>query len=643
MKSRPRFFDKTVLKKDITRFAPAWVLYSVMGVMIACIVLRESGGERNAANVLNTCVGIFSVISMVYSFIVAQLLFGDLFKSQLCNALHALPLRREGWFLTHITAGLLFGFVPNGIIALFSAIFCGTYWYAAFLWLAGMLLHYTFFFGLSVFCIHLTGQRFAAVVVYGICNFLFIVLAWLTDVILIPMFFGLQLDMDPFILFSPVVELCQAQDYFQVAHLSSCPCTWEYYDMEHMYAFRFPGDDWTYLLIAAFAGLVFLALALILYRRRKLERAGDFVAFRKVQPLFWILFSLCAGCFLQLVASLFTNKDDPVTYLFLAIGILIGFFVSKMFLQRSIKVFSRRNFLSLGIFVLVLIIILGTAWLDPLGVTQRIPDTDQVEKAYVVRYQNDKETIYRMEDRGDDDCLVLTDPEGIDAVRHIHQTLLTDRSDYGVSYTIHYKLKNGTTLTRYYTVPRDSYILKGLAILAKEYASPLKQNSLESLKSSCKQIISDQVGLITGSRMEKLLEALWADQSKGSLYQNEFLHDHKHYGEYYYLTLYFDKSQQGFSIYDCCSSTQEWISLDRKNLHKLLTDTDLLTKELTKIKTPTETLTDPEDIGGYSLYLTELYADGMAVTDGYYFGDAVTLYLRDGTEYTLILPDKSSL
>ena len=38
----------------------------------------------------------------------AQLLFGDLYHSRLCNALHAMPVTREGWFLTHSAAGLAF-------------------------------------------------------------------------------------------------------------------------------------------------------------------------------------------------------------------------------------------------------------------------------------------------------------------------------------------------------------------------------------------------------------------------------------------------------------------------------------------------------------------------------------------------------
>ena len=38
MKSRTSFFNTTVLRKDITRFAPAWGLY-LTGMLLICLTL----------------------------------------------------------------------------------------------------------------------------------------------------------------------------------------------------------------------------------------------------------------------------------------------------------------------------------------------------------------------------------------------------------------------------------------------------------------------------------------------------------------------------------------------------------------------------------------------------------------------------
>ena len=42
MKSRTLFFDKTVLKKNITRFAPVWALYTVLLMMFLGIMAEGS-------------------------------------------------------------------------------------------------------------------------------------------------------------------------------------------------------------------------------------------------------------------------------------------------------------------------------------------------------------------------------------------------------------------------------------------------------------------------------------------------------------------------------------------------------------------------------------------------------------------------
>jgi hypothetical protein len=54
----------------------------------------------------------------VYALVCALTLFGDLFNSRMCNAIHALPLRRESWFCTHALTGLCFSVVPNLVFAL---------------------------------------------------------------------------------------------------------------------------------------------------------------------------------------------------------------------------------------------------------------------------------------------------------------------------------------------------------------------------------------------------------------------------------------------------------------------------------------------------------------------------------------------
>ena len=224
MKSRTSFFDQTVLKKDITRFAPLWGLYLIGGLLVAFTSAIGHGHSYYLAENLSACIGPMSIISLCFAALAAQLLFGDLFNTRLCNALHAMPLRREGWFFTHVTAGLLFYLVPNAIISLALMLFLGKFWYASLLWLLGMTLHYLFFFGLAVFCMMLTGNRFASAAVYAIINFFSMLVMWFSSTVFGPLMYGVVIRTEGFAPYSPVVELCSNQKYFLFEHDLSCPC-----------------------------------------------------------------------------------------------------------------------------------------------------------------------------------------------------------------------------------------------------------------------------------------------------------------------------------------------------------------------------------------------------------------------------------
>ena len=110
MKSVTSFFDLHTVRKDVTRFAPLWGIYLIGGILIMLTSMTSNRPYYTAQNVTETLAG-FSIVNMLYAGLVALLLFGDLFNSRLCNALHAMPLRRETWFVSHVVSGLAFSIV----------------------------------------------------------------------------------------------------------------------------------------------------------------------------------------------------------------------------------------------------------------------------------------------------------------------------------------------------------------------------------------------------------------------------------------------------------------------------------------------------------------------------------------------------
>ena len=140
MKSRTSFFNVAAFKKNLTRFAPAWGLY---GLLLLLVLLGNGDlSEQAFADSMRGTILAMAILNFFYALLCAQLIFGDLYSSRMCNALHAMPMRREGWFLTNVASGMLFSLAPNTVIALLCTVFCGEYWMIPLLWLCAVTMQF---------------------------------------------------------------------------------------------------------------------------------------------------------------------------------------------------------------------------------------------------------------------------------------------------------------------------------------------------------------------------------------------------------------------------------------------------------------------------------------------------------------------
>ncbi len=428
MKSRTSFFNLTLYKKDITRFAPLWVLYTVG---ISLIMLSLVNAMNNYAASVNEAIGPLGITNLFYGVLAAQLLFGELFNTRLCNALHAMPVSREARFGSHLLAGLSFSIVPNLLVSLLMMPPLQEMWYLALLWVLALTLQYLFFFGVAIFAMFCTGNRFAAALVYAIVNFGSMAALWFVSTIFVPMMHGVVLNTEGFVEFSPVVQLCAKSDYFLFVT-----------DDRWMGDFqvRFTGldTDWIYLVIYAAIGILVIAGALLLYRRRALECAGDFMAVKALKPIFLVLYTLCAGAFLALFGSLF---GSDIYLVFLIVGLIVGFFTGKMLLERTARIFQWKSFLQLGIFVVMMWLALQAVQFDVFGIVRYVPEVNQIEKAEVLTYYRGRTQI---KTSNPDELAVLQKAHGLaiaeEGCKHSDQR----------SYQITYHMKDGRTVQRNY-------------------------------------------------------------------------------------------------------------------------------------------------------------------------------------------------
>ena len=212
-------------------------------------------------------VEIMAVVNLLYAPIVAQLLFGDLYSSRMCNMLHAFPLRRENWFVTHVVSGLAFSFGPNLLMTLAALVISPfsnmvNAWQIPLLWLLGSTLEFVFFFGVACLAALCVGSRFAQAVVYGIVNFLSPLAWFLVDTLYTPLLFGVRTNEEPFLWFCPVAKMAATSfiDCNQLERLAG-------YDAYGHEMYSYYGEftlenTWWYLFLCAAVGFAFLAIAL---------------------------------------------------------------------------------------------------------------------------------------------------------------------------------------------------------------------------------------------------------------------------------------------------------------------------------------------------------------------------------------------
>jgi len=449
MKSKQTFFSAAVLKKDIVRFAPLWGLYTVFLLMYILLNWQGDGTAVWGANLGSYTIRSTGILNLFYGGICAITLFGDLFKTRMCNALHAMPIRREGWFLTHTVAGLLFCVVPNTLGALVEALLLQEYAHIAFLWLAVAVLQFIFFFGVGIFSAQCAGNILGAVIVYGIVHFFAVFAAVLFSVFYEPLLYGVSLNMEKLFSYSPAYKLC----CYRIAHIS-------YSVMQSEVVFlQFPPQDWLYLAIIAGTGVVMAALGMLLYRRRKLESAGDLMVVKWAKTAFLSVYTLFVGGAIYFLAE---QVAQEYAYVFLALGFAIGFFTGRMLLERKVHVFQLKNLLKFCLFVAVFAISIALTCMDPIGITRYVPKPEDVKSIQISpgywQYLHTGELVQQAD---------------FAAFTRIHQQLTQNPEDSTGDMPLHicYQMENGSTVVRQYTLDSEGEIAQSLKgyFSAEEY------------------------------------------------------------------------------------------------------------------------------------------------------------------------------
>ena len=454
-----------LIRKDVTRFWPIWATYFAIWFLILPVSFftdMEGYGRSDLISsiyrhVVNCGTELALTLSAVGGVAAAFFVWSYLFQGRSASLFHSLPVTRETLFLSHWTAGLGFLLVPNALIAVISYLFQMALGYfdptILLRWLLVVSLQCLLFYSIGTLCAMFTGSLPAMPVLYGLVNFAVVIIEALMNEFSSMLYYGVNSLELRFTAFSPFVHLL-AQDSNEYRNLQIAAYEW-------LEVKDFHPDFVKALLLYGLVALVLTACALLLYRKRATECAGDVIAVPWLKPVAKYIFAL--GCSLVLGwvlhEILFGGEEHPLAIIpCLLAGAAVGYLAAAMLLKKSFRVFSAKQMAGLLCLCLAL-----TGWVlavnvDLFGVERRIPQPEEIAEIELVG----------------DYSLTLKDPAQFPAILELHRTVLQageqvpTGGQHILYFRLDYTLQDGSTLNRRYYLPYD-------AALLADAASPIGQ------------------------------------------------------------------------------------------------------------------------------------------------------------------------
>ena len=469
MQSVTSYFNRELLRGALQRTWPLWAAYTLIWLFLLPVTLFIRLSDRHIVysrptlsyELLSTGLPTGVMMAAVFGIFFAMAMFAYLTNPRATNGMHAMPIRREGLFLTHYLAGLfcqvvtlLVSFALAALVTAAFGVFDG---YAVGMGLLLCVLLVLFFYSFGVLCMVCVGQILAGAVFYGILNFLFVGMEALLRSFAGNFLYGYDGRSSAFSTapLSPPVEIA-----------SSLSVSYVYDGIDPIGVRVFHLG--TFAAYAA-AGLVLAALALLLYRKRRSEMTGNTVAIGWLRPVFKYGVALCSAFSLGQLLSYFVFELTDSTYTAGAlIGTiacmifagLIGYYAAEMLLKKSFRVFktSWKGALATS----AVLILIGLSFpLDLTGYQTRVPEQSDIVSATVNLYGGNVSGSFN-----------LSGQESIALLRDAHCAVITDKArqtEYNRRYVpfdgdtcmlrITYELADGTELFRSYDLSTDEALL----------------------------------------------------------------------------------------------------------------------------------------------------------------------------------------
>ena len=456
MKSKISFFNAGIFKSMLKRFWPLWTVYFAiwfMSLPLPSLVARLQGIKESAVAVVTAAmrtsveVSIFS--GFVMGILAAMAVFSFLYNSRSCGMVASAPVRREAVFCSAYLAGALPVIAANLLIAVLNWLFTlssGIEGSCIFkmnaILFAVNSMEFLIFFSIAAFIAMLTANIVTLPVLYLIFNFVFLGMEYVVRMLYGMFVFGYSELPDCILEFmSPPIYLFTRIGLNVRISAASAAVSM---------------TNWSALLGYIIAAVVLSVAALLLFRKRRMESAGDVIAVKSLRPVFKLCVTACSALcfgllFFVIISALFTSLSMSMLVLSagLIIGAFIGYFGSEMLLKKSFHVF-KGSWKGFVITVILCVVFAFVCVTDLFDLSSQLPDADDIEMITC---------------SGEGGGYDVTERSDIEAMLKVNKAIIADRDKYeglddseleSIGYvSMRYKLKDGRYVNRGYTVLID--------------------------------------------------------------------------------------------------------------------------------------------------------------------------------------------
>lgn len=572
MRSETSYFNKTIFTKNITRFWLVWALYLLIWLFAMPFnlwgQLTSPNFSAEASTITTDIIRggfiIGSVMAAVFGILAAMAVFSYLYAGRSADMFHMLPLKRENLFLTNYLSGFGFLAVVNAVVFVISAVVMGVCGYrdlsALWSWLGIVTAMSLFFYSFGVFCAMFTGHLIALPVFYIILNFVGAGIELFVKMVLGTFVFGMRFDRDITLGFlSPLYQVNVVKPVVE----GGFAC-------------------WNIVIGYAVAGLILACLALLIYRKRRIETAGDIVAVRPVKPVFKYGSVFCSALFFGCVLfEIFSMKTDGYTAWKMLACMLpagfVGYYAAEMLLKKTVHVIKSglRGWL---IFSGVLIILTAAVEFDVFGYERYVPELPEISSAYAGRNPVHSGSGAAVADGMAEDEAALRKIVGL------HETIVKNKAAIeGFPYAdivpngayqpdstpvvIRYVLKNGRVMNRSYIIPVTEALLSDEQSPAAVFESLINEPGHILRSTFPKGLSVDDFGngslcsltVMSGRTIEKsfadvtlnqeesyrLYQAIIKDIEAGNIGRTDLLRSDAYYNSVYICTIFLDINDMG--------------------------------------------------------------------------------------------------